>query len=335
MGKGLELCELKSRGWQLLARRSVFAGIAAATSLAALSACGERNEKADPISTIDARVCDTSTVVVDQKLRPVRQVFLFEAPNNDAARVVNEKATKVTGSTEYRSVDGSTQVLEQCQKNGYSYITMLEPKWLQGISGWAATDKLKEKTNPDNPYEGRIAEWIMAGDSYANPIKDDNGKEFPAFKGKLPEIKSQSIASAKKAADSGSCEYVESVIFDRLESSRDSFTFIVDCSGNKRFTFKSQDLLSTEKAVSNSDRAIGQQAAADACKGMVLGQVTRPKSTKFSDLVGSSYYKAPITGNVRYVLDFESKNGLNQYVKYRATCIFEPTGGKEIAITDR
>lgn len=305
-------------------------------ALFVLGACGEKPTQNAAGVSVDARVCNQSTTVINEAFRPVRYVLLLNSPEEGAEKVLNKKATQVMGENHYHGVSGSEQVLEQCQKDGYSYVTMLEPEWLKGVSGWALTKDLKDKANPDDPYEGRISEWILDGAAYREPITDSNGRVSPTFQGKLPEIKEQSIAAAKKALGSASCLYVESVIFDRLSSSHNSFSFIVDCSEGKRFTFNSQDILSSTQALPDSERAITEQAAQEECKSMIRSRVTRPETVKFNDLIGASYYKNETNGNVRYVLDFESKNQLDSYLKYKAICIFEPSGGsKEITITDR
>lgn len=302
----------------------------------ALVGCSDDTEKRSTGVSVNTAVCDQSSKIVGEKFRSIREISLLVSPDKNGAKVLNEKATQVMGENHYHSISGAEEVFEQCQKNGYSYVTMLEPEWLKGVSGWVDTDDFKTKKNPDDPYEGRIAVWVVEGEHHSEAIKDENGRTNQAFKDKLPAIKSQALSAAKKAVDSGSCPYVESVLFDRFSSSRDSFSFMVDCSGSKRFTFKSSDLLSSSgKVVPDSEKAISAAAALTECKNLVLARVTRPETTRFNELMGSSYYKNETNGNVRYTLDFESKNQLEIVGKYRAICIFDPFGSKEVSISNR
>lgn len=284
---------------------------------------------------IGSAVCDGNSVLVTEVLRPIRNAPLRVGPSNDAERIINEKGTRATGVRMYHSVDSSARVLTHCERGGATYVTFTEPEWLKGIGGWVDTGLLRDKENPSNPYEGLISEDVLR--QYADyEITGDSGDPRSGrFLGRDAEINAQKIAIARRVIDSGRCEYVSYVYFLSLESDISNPRYMVDCEKNKRIALTSNDLLSGAVIRTNEERAISRGAALDRCKELVRSQVIRKSTARYREILGSSYYVTPASGNVRQVLDFDAKNGLGQTVRHRAVCIFDPDGGEEITILEK
>jgi hypothetical protein len=185
-------------------------------------------------------------------------------------------------------------------------------------------------------HEGRIDEWILQDYEDESLIhgSDPQDPKRGMFSSKVATINAQKIDAAKKALDSG-CSRVESVLFNRRESSLDNLVYLVHCSGGKRMTISSKDMRSSGVLLSDDEKAIGEPAAKKQCKALVTQNATHPESVNFHDIVGSSYYKAPNSGNVRVVMDFDAANSLGSKLEYRATCIFDVSGQSEVTIAKR
>ncbi len=289
-----------------------------------------------PIKTsIDTTACDGESVVIGEVLRPLRNAPLRVGPSKESQQVINEKGSKVTGTRMYHSIDSSARVLAHCEKGDVTYVTFIEPEWLKGIGGWVETGLLREKTNLSNPYEGLISEHALKEYADYEIAGDSSHPRSGRFLGRDREINAQKIAIAKRVIDSGRCEYVSYVYFLSLESDLDNPKYMVDCEKNKRIALTSNDLLSGAVIRTNEERAISRGAALDRCKELVRSQVIRKSTARYREILGSSYYVTPASGNVRQVLDFDAKNGLGQTVRHRAVCIFDPDGGEEITILEK
>lgn len=292
-----------------------------------IAGCGDKEN--NKVSKTLSGECTKDTVITGLEYRPLRQAELYESRSLSGQKVINEKATKILGTVNYKTVDASTRVVEECTVGGSSFVRVIDPEWLKDNKGWISESVLKQKNNPGDKYEGLIAEYVveeLPSDYFAG----DKSKFKPVAK---LILKSQ-VAAAQQAIDSGSCDYVENVIFQARNSSLKKFNYIVDCSNKKRFEISSDDLKNRNfKPVSNTDKAIGQSQAIEQCKYLIASNVVNPSTLNFKEILDMSYYKAETTGNVRLVLGFEAKNKLGQSQDYRAICIFPPSGKGEITIS--
>lgn len=273
--------------------------------------------------------CKADTTITGLEFRPLRKADLYVSRSLTGQKVINEKATKLLGEVNYKMVDGSTRVIEECTVGGAAFVRIIDPEWLKNDKGWVSESVLKQKKDPSDKYEGLITEYAYEA-LPADYFKGNNSKLKPVSK----EILKYQIAAAKTAIDSGSCDYVEGVLFLAKKSTVKNYNYIVDCSNKKRFELNSDDLKAADfKAVSNNDRAVGQSRALEMCKDLIAGKVVNPSTLNFNEILDMSYYKAEITGNVRLSLGFEAKNKLGQAQGYKAVCIFSPSGENEITIS--
>ncbi|WP_049870130.1 hypothetical protein [Pseudomonas putida] len=280
---------------------------------------------------IDRSNCTPDTVLSGVEFRPLRKSELYKSRELTGQKIVNEKATKLLGEVNYKSVDSSTRVVEECTYNGASFVRVIDPEWLVDDKGWIPESALKGKRNPADKYEGLIAEYLLEG--YSNDFFVGKNAKFKPFS---KDILKYQIEGAKRVIDSGSCDHVEGAIFLADRSDPKNYTYIFDCSNKKRFELSSAELKAGAfKPVSNVDKAPSQSAALERCKALVATKVVNRETLKFHDLLDVSYYKAETTGGVRLVLGFEAKNKFGQGQGYRATCIFSPSGSEEISIAQK
>ncbi|MBT0626056.1 hypothetical protein KIH32_19255 [Pseudomonas fluorescens] len=289
------------------------------------------NKNTGKAIAVDRDQCTEDTVLSGVEYRPLRSSELYQARGLEGQKVVNEKATKLLGEINYKAIDSSTRVFEECTYKGASFVRVVDPQWLIGDKGWIPESVLKQKKNPENKYEGLIADYLF----------EDYSPDFFAgknlkFKAVSKDLLRYQIEAAKKIIDSGSCDHVEGVIFSADKSSLKNLNYIVDCSNKKRFGVSSVDLSRPGfSVVSNSDKAPDQTEAIKLCKGLIERQVVNSRTIEFHDFLDMSYYKAETTGNVRLALGFEAKNKLGQTQGYKAVCIFSSSGEREVTLSQK
>lgn len=275
--------------------------------------------------------CISGSQITGVTYRPIRDAELHASWEKGSKKLINEKATAYSGSIQYQQIDGSMKVIEECTYMDASYVRVLEPDYLNQRAGWVSEHDLKEKDDPNDPYEGKIARYIF--DDFVPEMFEGDGAKFKPEK---KQINNEKILAAKKVIDSGQCEYVAGSLFFAAESTTSRRKYIVDCSNKQRFTLLSSDLISpTARIVSDSEQAVSQSQAAKICKNLVISQAQIPTSVTFDDLIGSSYYKAPSSGNVRYIIDFEARNAIGATQKLKAICTIGINDSRDIEIRAR
>lgn len=312
--------------------------------LAAVAGCGDQGKSSSggqsSVSkgfSIDRAQCSAGAIDVGEVIRPIRTVELRVAASPGAPKVVNEKATKIMGKTHYHKIDASERIFYHCRLGSASYVTMVEPEWLKGVSGWVDTDDLVVKKNSGDPYEGKISEWVLEDYSDSSLIdgSEPSDPTYKRFSAKTKEINDLKVAAAKKAIDTDKCDHVSSVLFLRRESTLSNFKFMIDCEEGKRIEVYSSDLSSSAPLKTNDEKAVTRSEAITQCKILIVERLVNKSSVRFSEIFGSSYYKAPTTGNVRLNLDFEASNKLGQSIKHQAVCIISPDGEGEVTIYEK
>lgn len=87
--------------------------------------------------------------------------LLYELPNDKSSAVVNIKASKVFGTTQYHGIDTSVRVKIQCIQGEWVFVQLTMPEWLTHAKGWTKRIYLQ----PFNPPTG---EPTKANDSQIN-----------------------------------------------------------------------------------------------------------------------------------------------------------------------
>jgi hypothetical protein len=78
---------------------------------------------------------------------------LRQEPEPYSAMVINEKATRIMKYAQYHSIDSSTRVQIQCEKDDWVRVAITEPEWLAHVKGWTKREYLLP---PRTPGEIRI-----------------------------------------------------------------------------------------------------------------------------------------------------------------------------------
>lgn len=89
-----------------------------------------------------ANECGDGTQTINRLVVPIAETPLRTAPDNQAPKVINPKASGAH-KTDYANIDQSTKVVEVCRKGLWSYVRLEEPKWLRATHhGWILTRTL-------------------------------------------------------------------------------------------------------------------------------------------------------------------------------------------------
>ena len=64
-------------------------------------------------------------------------VYVRNGAGDSFDKIINEKATSALNSTQFITIDYSTVVYEECTKNGWSWIRVVDPSFLEeSHKGW-------------------------------------------------------------------------------------------------------------------------------------------------------------------------------------------------------
>lgn len=246
---------------------------------------------------------------------------LRDGPGKNYKKIVNEKATSMSTKTQYVSIDDSTTVYEECTNEGWSWVRVIKPDWLQeSHRGWVETKYIDKATSSENgnKYAGKIPTYVLT--PYTS-------KEYPKtvakFKPRLKEIESLRKKAAMMAVDSGKCDRVTASEIDS-DSSLKNLRFYVDCEGFSRIYLTENEILKGSPVKTQKEKAWTPENALASCKQGIKDRALIPSEVEIHDIIGSTFSEAPITHNVVVTMDFEAKNAVNAKIPYTATCHFEP-----------
>ena len=177
----------------------------------------------------------------------------------------------------------------------------------------------KEIIVPDIP-EGKVSSYALS------PYTVEKGypKIVAKYGSRLPEIEAFRKMAAKAALDSGKCDYVEMSELSDSKSTIDHLQFWVDCRNKERIYIDESQLKNGARAMTQSEKSWTQDAALAACRRAIKERALIPGEVDIHGVLGTSFYKAPLTHNVVLNMDFDAKNAMGVELPYAAICHFEP-----------
>ncbi len=109
--------------------------------------------------------CDPASVLLNNEygLR-ADSIYAYYGPDKKYGRIVNEKASKMLGSTEYITFDTSTKIVEKCRFRDYSYVIIANSEELvSSHKGWIKRGKNLVTLSKKN-LEEDCRTWTKAKD---------------------------------------------------------------------------------------------------------------------------------------------------------------------------
>lgn len=290
---------------------------------AVLVACG--NSKDDkgsgaPAPLGIAEPCGSDSVKSGQSFSVIGQgIPILAAPNADAEKLVNEKASQVMHSTEYMTVDNSTTVTEECTKGGWSRVYVTDPEWLRETHvGWIPSSSLRK---PQTDLSGKrvFTEADFVFDDVTRPYKTiivDGVNRIYRENDRCGDIRPDS------AYISGS------------KGTKDDPVFYVTCgSGAGAFNvfFSGREVAGDRKFAAPSN--IDHTQAVELCEEYAKSHATHPGTLEFSRIADLIVTDHP-NGNTRVRSSFTARNGYNLEVKHNISCLLNSSGLIEASISE-
>lgn len=308
--------------------------------IAIFTRCDDRPRIAGSSSTQKATVakkppsaCDASTVITGNKYNVLGSgVSVREGSGTNYDRIINQKATSIFKTTKYISIDDTTTIYEECTKDGWSWIRVIEPDWLQSSHrGWVASKFIDKGQD-------------IGGDSYVRKISSSAlppytiqgyPKTIKKYGSRIGEIETLRRKAAEMAIDSGKCNYVLMSELSGSKSSLNHLHFWVDCKNKQRIYLDEFQIKKGSVVLTQQEKSWDKQSAFLACKKAIKDRVLVPGEVDVHALLGTSFYKAPVTHNVVLSMDFDAKNALGTEIPYTAICHFAPSEVGDIEIHPR
>ena len=258
--------------------------------------------------------CNSSTVITGKKYNVLGSgINVLQGPGASFDKIINEKATRVLEKTTYITIDDTTTVIEECTKNGWSWIRVIDPDWLQ-IShiGWVESRFLdKGQDYGSDKYAKKISYSALS------PYTQKSYPKITAmFGSRLPEIEALRRKAAEIAVDSGKCDFVlMSELSDK--STLNHLHFWIDCKNKQRIYLD-------EFQIKKSKLIMTQESALAACQQKIKTQFLMPNKQDIHSLLGSSFEIASTEDNAVLRMEFDAKNLHGEKISYAAICHFVP-----------
>jgi hypothetical protein len=239
------------------------------------------------------------------------EVYLRDAPRPDAGKLVNQKATDILKKTQYRVVDNSTTVTEECTQGGWSRVHVTAPEWLSATHmGWVPSNVLRK------------------------PQSDASGKRIFTeadfiWDKKIAPYKKYIVAGVNKVyRENARCHDIDpaSAYLSPSKGTPSNPVFFVTCgSGAGAFNayFSKSDVENGSKllAVQNVDRS----KAVALCEDYARGHAAHPSTVDFSRVLDLVISEHP-NGRTSVRSTFTAKNNSNLQLKYNIQCLVDSTG---------
>lgn len=300
--------------------------------LVGLVGCGKSEKGSSSSGVFEVRTndattrCASSSTETKEYYDVVRDLTLLNKPEPSSDAVINTKATEYSGEKSFRSVYVGDKVFEACTQNGYSFIITGSDPHIFENSGWVKESDLKDRAG--DKYEGKISGFVT--DERESGYYEGRLQKFINIK---PSIQELEILAAKKAIDSGECDFVESAMLDRFGDDIEQPMVNVVCKNGEGFRLSKNEILSESKIIiSNKGKAVTKSEAIEQCKKLITPNLINERGVNFNEIIGSSYNLNAKNGNVALTMDFSAKNKLGVEQSFKARCIFGADGQSEISI---
>lgn len=269
-----------------------------------------------------SNICDASTVLTGKKYNVIgSSINVRKGPGALYERIVNQRATDTLGSTQYISIDDSVTVYEECTKNGWSWVRVIDPDGLQDThKGWIASKFIDKRQNiVGDKYERNISSSALSPYTKQNYPKT-NAK----YGSRMSEIEFFRRKAAELAIDSGKCDNVLTSELSDNKSSLKHLYFWVECENKQRIYFDEFELKKGSQVLTEEEKSWDQASAFAACENAIKKRALSIGEVNIHTILGTSFNKAPITQKVVVRMDFDVKNAFGIEIAYTAICYFAP-----------
>jgi len=266
--------------------------------------------------------CDASTVITGKKYNVLGSgINVRKGPGTNYDKIINQKATSILKTTQYISIDDTTTIYEECTKDGWSWIRVIDPDWLQNSHrGWVSSKFIdKGQDIGGDKYTRKISSSALSPytiQGYPKTIKK--------YGSRIGEIETLRRKAAEMAVDSGKCDYVLMSELSDSKSTLNHLHFWVDCKNKQRIYLDEFQINKGSVVLTQQEKSWDKESALIACQKAIKDRALIPSEVDIHTILGTSFYKAPVTHNVVLNMDFDAKNALGVEIPYTAKCHFAP-----------
>ena len=94
--------------------------------------------------------CGEGGIATNEVVAVSEAVEVRKGPGPSFDRLKNEKASSITGETQYRKLDNTVTVKQLCRQSEWSEVRIVEPSWLTKVKGWVPNTVLREIERDDS-----------------------------------------------------------------------------------------------------------------------------------------------------------------------------------------
>ena len=301
-----------------------------------LVGCNEDKSDSNPkINTKSTPLeCDAKATITGKSYQVLRKSILYKNNEGVMTPMVNEKYKKITGETEYLSVDSSTKLVEECVDGDFSYIRVTEPDYLvETHKGWIKQSDLDKGQELKDPYI-RSIDSIVTSYQY----KPEDFEDLQVLLGdEFDKVNKLRYLAAKIVIDSGKCEHVVDSNIDVMNMGiKDNLRFVVECKNNTRIQLDENTINNGGEIKTQLEQAIPKDLAIEKCNNLIKGKANKYGEVDLYSLTGTSYDVNKTNGNATVDVYFDVKNKFGNKEEFKAKCLFESgTWNEEINIKAR
>jgi hypothetical protein len=293
----------------------------------ALVGCGDNKSNKIPSE------CDSEATITGKSYPVLWESILYKKNGSEMIPIVNEKYKKMTGKTDYLSVDSSTSVVEECVNGEFSYIRLTSPDYLvETHKGWIKQSDLDKGQALENEYDRYISELVKV------KYTPDNWDDLALLLGnEFEKVNSLRYSAAKFIIDSKKCKYVDDSSIDPFNyGTRDNLRFIVECRDGERIKIDEKTIYRGGVVKTDLEKAIPENLAIDKCNNLIKGKANKYGEIDLYSLTGTSYDVNKTNGNATVDVYFDVKNKFGNKESFKARCLFESESWNgEIVIKNR
>ncbi|HEL3179386.1 MAG: hypothetical protein J0L89_08380 [Xanthomonadales bacterium] len=229
----------------------------------------------------------------------------------DGERIVNEKATRVLGSTQYQTIDNSTKVQIQCLDGDWARVQITDPEWLKEHSGWVLRSALAAPLKP-----GEVREFTDADFDWDKHTQRDKTaiikavnrihREDPRCKEHIyPSLVGRSADETKK---------------------RGKPVYFVNCgTGAQTVNVYFDAARADDPTPFRAPRFIDKMRAIDLCEAYAKANASHPSTVEFSRFLDIATSEHP-NGRTQVQSSFTAKNSFGLELKFNISCLLDENG---------
>lgn len=127
---------------------------------------------------------------------------------------------------------------------------------------------------------------------------------------------------AKAVIDHDKCDYVHSVIFEKIDKGDKGLIFIVDCEDKNRIYINEKTIINGGLIRTAFEEGIPEKDAIERCNNLITQKASPYGKVDIYYFTGTAYRLNKTVGNATVTIWFDVKNRFGGIEEYKARCIF-------------